>query len=150
MSLWSYNTLPVQNVLQTYQKLALLFPAGALGVGVSVGVGYHPDQLPLRTVRLRPHLQRPHHLLPLPFFSILLDETALGNALWLVQHHWWVRGSGWGLHIREHSGEFIHKGGMDTAEVVSSLITSIIVYLFFHLLAFKIVYPFISLYLCWS
>lgn len=75
--------------IKAYQELALLFPAGTLGVGVPVGLSHHLDEVPLCRVRLRPGLQRPHHLLPLPPLSVLLDQTTLGDALWLVQHHWW-------------------------------------------------------------
>lgn len=70
-----------------YQELAFLFPAGALGVGVPVGLGCHADQLPLCRVGLRPDLQRPHHLLLLPLLPVLLDQTPLGHALRIVQHH---------------------------------------------------------------
>lgn len=42
--------------LKAYQEFALLFPAGALGVGVPVGFGHHPDQLPLCGVWLWPRL----------------------------------------------------------------------------------------------
>lgn len=77
----------VRSKLKAYQELAFLFPAGALGVGVPVGLGHHPDELPLCGVWLRPRLQRPHHFLPLPSLSILLDQSPLGHALRLVQHH---------------------------------------------------------------
>lgn len=81
-----------------HQELALLLPAGALGVGVPVGLRGLSDELPLGAVRLRPRLQRPDHLLPLPFLPVLLDQTPLGHALRIVQHHWSARergGGGW-------------------------------------------------------
>lgn len=64
-----------------HQKFALLFPGGPFGVGVSVGFSHHPDELPLRRVRLRPGLQHPNHFLPLPPLPVLLDQTPLGYAL---------------------------------------------------------------------
>lgn len=68
-------------VANTHQKFALLFPGGALGVGVSVGFGHHPDQLPLCRVWHWPGLQHANHFLPLPSLPVLLDQTALGDAL---------------------------------------------------------------------
>lgn len=74
-------------MMKAHQELALLLPAGALGVGVPVGLGHHADEVPLRRVGLRPRLQRAHHLLLLPPLPVLLDETPLGHSLRLVQHH---------------------------------------------------------------
>lgn len=102
---WQYNTLApwfrderkalVENA---HQKFALLFPGGALGVGVSVGFGHHPDQLPLCRVRFGPGLQHADHFLLLPSLPVLLDQTALGYTLRVIQHHWLNRGLGvwWG------------------------------------------------------
>ena len=71
-----------------HQKLPTLLPLGALGVGVSVGLGHQVDELPLRVRGLRPGLKRPYQLVLLTLLAVLLDQTPLGHAFTVVQHHW--------------------------------------------------------------
>lgn len=71
----------------SYQELALLFPVGALSVGVSVGLGHRLDQLPLVPGGLRTVLEGFHHLLLLASLPVLLDKAPFSHPLGFVQHH---------------------------------------------------------------
>lgn len=71
----------------SYQEFALLFPVGALSVGVLVGLGHRLDQLPLVPGGLRTVLQGFHHLLLLAALPVLLDKAPFRHPLGLVQHH---------------------------------------------------------------
>lgn len=74
--------------MSAHQEFALLFPLGALSVGVSVGLRHQVDQLPLVPRGLRTVLEGLHHLLLLAPLPVLLDQPPLGHALGVIQHHW--------------------------------------------------------------
>lgn len=74
--------------ISSYQEFALLFPLGALSIGVSVGLRHQLDQLPLVPRGLWTVLESFHHFLLLASLPVLLNEAPFSHPLRVVQHHW--------------------------------------------------------------
>lgn len=65
----------------SYQEFALLFPLGALSVGVSMGLGHQLDQLPLVSGGLWTVLESFHHFLLFATLPVLLNKAPLRHPL---------------------------------------------------------------------
>lgn len=74
--------------ISSYQEFALLFPLGALSIGVSVGLRHQLDQLPLVPGGLWTVLESFHHFLLLASLPVLLNKAPFSHSLRVVQHHW--------------------------------------------------------------